>query len=407
MNSAFSKTDLAAIVVSLAAGGGLGIVAGFAAGAGAAALGLCTWRLGVAGRSAQTGQTRVQATAPGENTRMAAAAELTDVIGEVNRSNARIVASVRAELTQIRDLVAESVAGLSESFNGMNAYTGEQHQMMAEVLDALSGGVQADGDEALSIGKFVTFTSGSLEYFVDSVIQSAKSGMDTVTKIDDMAEQTDQIFTFLSNIKGIADQTNLLALNAAIEAARAGEAGRGFAVVADEVRNLSLHSNQFNEQIRSQVEAAQRTITETRDIVGKSASVDMTSILESKGRLDEMMKKLEALDELVTARVANATTISERIAEQTNTAVRALQFEDIVRQVTEHAERKITTLEEFVAEVTQELAALETSATEDEYFGHLRTLRDRVSSIVSERLEQPLHKPATQDSMAGGDVELF
>lgn len=405
-----TKPDLAAAAAVVSAGLGLGFTAGVAPGAVAAALGLVTWFLGVVRpHAARAGAGPVVSDA-GEADRRAIALEMAELTNEVNTANQRIVAGLRAELGQIRELVGESVAGLSDSFNGMQEGTAEQHRMMQEVLGTLRGSSNDSADaaiDALSISEFIDYTSQSLTYFVDSVIQSSKSGMDTVTKIDDMAEQTDQIFTFLSNIKGIADQTNLLALNAAIEAARAGEAGRGFAVVADEVRNLSLHSNEFNEQIRSQVEAAQRTIAETRSLVGDSASVDMTSILESKGKVDEMMRKLEALESLVTARVANASAISDRLAQQTNTAVRALQFEDIVRQISEHAEGKIALLENFVAEVTGDLAALETAAEGDDHRRRIAALREKVRGMLNERLEQPLHKPALQESMTSGDVELF
>ena len=406
-----TKPDLAAAAAVVSAGFGLGMTTGIVPAAVAGVLGLVTWSLGAARRRGSASKDEgPKVSDAAETGRRAIALEMAELTNEVNMANQRIVAGLRAEIRQIRELVAESVAGLSDSFNGMQAGTTEQHQMMQEVLGTLRGRAEEDADDAtdaLSISEFIEYTSESLTYFVDSVIQSSKSGMDTVTKIDDMAEQTDQIFTFLSNIKGIADQTNLLALNAAIEAARAGEAGRGFAVVADEVRNLSLHSNEFNEQIRSQVEAAQRTISETRSLVGDSASVDMTSILESKGKVDEMMRKLEALESLVTARVANASAISDRLAEQTNTAVRALQFEDIVRQISEHAEGKIALLENFVAEVTCDLAALETAPAGEAHRARIAALREKVRGMLDERLEQPLHKPALQESMATGEVELF
>ncbi len=82
---------------------------------------------------------------------------------------------------------------------------------------------------------------------IDELRQNIETSHDT---IDQLAAQTNQVGKILEKINAISDQTNLLALNAAIEAARAGEAGRGFAVVADEVRNLSRSTHDATHEIR-------------------------------------------------------------------------------------------------------------------------------------------------------------
>lgn len=91
-----------------------------------------------------------------------------------------------------------------------------------------------------------------------------------------------------------------MALNAAIEAVRAGEAGRGFAVVASEVRKLSQSSSSLSEQIRSQVQKTKATIGEARKIVGEVTAKDMNVAITAKGRIDDMLSEIGLLNLLNT-----------------------------------------------------------------------------------------------------------
>lgn len=113
--------------------------------------------------------------------------------------------------------------------------------------------------------------------------------VETVQHIDQMVVKLDGIFNLIENVEGLASQTNLLALNASIEAARAGDAGRGFTVVAEEVRALSKNSSQLNELIRKKVGSAKQAIEILHDSVNGMTSSDMNDTLPTQSKVNEMM----------------------------------------------------------------------------------------------------------------------
>ena len=336
--------------------------------------------------------------------------EIFSVVGEVNQHLVKELSDQQDYLRQIRQLVQEAVATLGDSFNGLHNDSQTQSSLMHSLIENMGNSTQDgnDQDGKVSLDKFVHDTSEVMDYFIEFMVSSSKSSIDTVTGIDDMTDHIEGIFQLLTDVKSIADQTNLLALNAAIEAARAGEAGRGFAVVADEVRNLSVRSNQFNDQIRQRIEDAQNANEITRKIVGKTASADLTAIITGKKRVDRMMSELQSMEKVVEGLVNDASQISDAIGERTASAVRSLQFEDIVRQVSEHAELRVSEIEQFIQQVDQDLEAvavsnLANSANSSESFANIRanlqTLSDKTSAAPK--------GPADQESMSEGDIELF
>ncbi|RIA21433.1 methyl-accepting chemotaxis protein [Ectopseudomonas oleovorans] len=136
---------------------------------------------------------------------------------------------------------------------------------------------------------------------------------DSAEALQQLREQTQQINRVVEVIKGIAEQTNLLALNAAIEAARAGEAGRGFAVVADEVRSLSKRTQDSTQEIAQTVDDLQRVVGQSVALMEsacKQADGDIGSVLAMSDDLQAIVDSVQR----VTDRLAQIATAAEQQA---------------------------------------------------------------------------------------------
>jgi methyl-accepting chemotaxis protein len=314
-------------------------------------------------------------------------------------------AAANSEIVRVQSLLRDAIRDLTESFEGMHVQTEEQRQLTITVTSGA-----ADGEETIQFDEFVRDTSDVMQRVVDNVVGNSKLGMELVEMTDNIAKHAQDVQAILSEIGAIAKQTNLLALNAAIEAARAGEAGRGFAVVADEVRDLSARTTQFSQQINTLMQSMQVSVKATEAAIQGMASQDMTFALESKHQIEDIIHALERQNlnriQALGALGGSAASVEALVGR----AITALQFQDMVSQLLGHINHRIDALSGVMRTLESLGNALEQESAGPDSRGAIASLRAEQASIAAalKDLEaQTVHNPVDQKAMTDGDIELF
>ncbi len=321
------------------------------------------------------------------------------------------LATSKSELEQAQGLFMDAIQKLIGSFTNINSQTQAQQALTLTITQGHASCSDIETPAQGGFEGFVAETSNTLKFFVDNTVNSSKSAMELVEKMEGISLQIGNVNSILGEIEGIAKQTNLLALNAAIEAARAGEAGRGFSVVADEVRGLSARTSQFSQQIRKTITLVQESVHTTEHAIDNMASQDMTVAMKSKLRVDEMMVGVRQVNAATGTAAQELAVITRGVEENVNAAVATMQFQDMVTQLIGHVCLRMDALNGVVDRINalgNELSATSgPSADQDQCARGLSRACDELIELIAGVRQATVSNPVRQASMTTGEVELF
>ncbi|TMX38628.1 methyl-accepting chemotaxis protein [Vibrio sp. Hep-1b-8] len=299
---------------------------------------------------------------------MACKDEYGDVARELEKTRVQLQEMIRLQIDASQEL-----SGLTEVMTLSMSETKESAQeefneidQLATAMSEMTSTVQTVAGHAQNASSLTESASGQAEtgqrFVQDTVLKISELSKDisaSAQAVNQVEESVDSIGSVVGTIQGISEQTNLLALNAAIEAARAGEAGRGFAVVADEVRNLAQRTQQATVEIQEMISQLQTSANSAVELMEKSvveAAEGVELVTNAGSELDGIVSQVNQINDMnfqiataagqqssVAEEMSqNLTNVRELVQASVTVVSELLETSEIMQQNAEELDKKIT-----------------------------------------------------------------
>lgn len=198
---------------------------------------------------------------------------------------------------------------------------------------------------------------------------------------DDIDARFKEVIEHLEDINKINSQTNLLALNAAIEAARAGDAGRGFSVVADEVRTLSVQTDAFNDKISAKLAETESMFKDSVECLDIAAQADLSSTHAAKAKLLELWESLKPIDPSNNPNLSLVSELKETLSHLNQDALNDKETKVLIQKKAHETKMNAQKFEHNFTPILKEFIQLYASNNEDEQESLRKSLIEKIYKI--------------------------
>ena len=322
--------------------------------------------------------------------------------------------SMRKQIQTVTQQTEHAATTIANSFQAIiNKATVQARQAM-ELLEGTQGAMTEGVPQSLT--DFIRVSDERLTKMADEVVRVADLSVNMVRELDGVQKRAQAIDGFLLDVDKLADQTSLLALNADIEAARVGEQGRGFSIVAQEVRRLSKRSHDFSDSIRTHLEGVRTGLNKTYGDMRTLSAADVSHATGIKNEVLQLTRSLEGKNREVADTVSSINAISKEIAQDVQNVVISLQFHDITSQKLNGMLEPMDELRRMLFQLMQETVTFDKSLLkrlpgDDRWLARLHnvppSVTDDAGAHQNAQSQTALSPPALLSKGTGPAVELF
>lgn len=323
-----------------------------------------------------------------------------DEVGQLVNAINRMKDNIQTILIKV-DEAAQSVSRSSEELNRTTFEVKEGSEQVATTMDDLSTGAEVQANNAselsermgdfvnnirrsgeegqnvatssLDVLKLTTEGTALMGHSVKQMSQIDAIVLDAVKRVEGLDKQSEAITHLVQLIKGIADQTNLLALNAAIEAARAGEHGKGFAVVADEVRKLAEQVSTSVSEITGVVTNIQK---ETHSVVS-TLNKGYEEVKEGTAQIEQTGKNFGDIERSISDMVEKVNGISNNLKQIEENSH---QMDDFIQEIASVSEESAAGVEQAAATIQETASAMDEVSNSS---GELEKLAEQLNAEIN------------------------